>query len=93
MKIEDFKVREVLILTKRHLSGIKKYTVTVEAINHNSNGMVTYSGEKSGQGAFFPENIGTTLFGLKAVEKTGKFSPAFKGFSPRPGDTGHDLMC
>jgi len=94
MNIQDFKTGDQILITFRTRSGEFEYEADVTCINWKDNGMVTYSGRESGQGAFTPERLGENKFGIVDVRIVGHSKTWTENhWSPKPGDTGYDLMC
>lgn len=101
MKLDDFTRGDVLIVTSRSRAGEERRGAVVTAVNFEGNGYVTIVGHDvqglmpTGSGAFKPEQVGTTPYGLTvAVEKVGFVPPRDHHYwYPKPGDTAYDLMC
>lgn len=101
MKLEDFKVGDLLVITGLH----DERAAVVIAIDFQGNGLVTYAGEyredlmPSGTGVFCPEQFDAEGNGLgrfcpRRVRVVGHREVWREGhWYPRPGDRGYDLMC
>lgn len=101
MKINDFKVGDVLLVTTKMKNGYETRSAQVFCINYKNNGLVTFTGinlhgfESTGSSAFDPQKIGKSLFGIKEICVVDHKNPIWHEFfqGPKPGDRGYDLMC
>lgn len=77
--LSDFKVGDVIIVTENtKVCGRRSLEAVVTAVDYNGNGLVTYSGSETGQGAFDPTKVGTTEYGfVVAVTRTGRSRSPF----------------
>jgi hypothetical protein len=98
-KLDDFKPGDLLEITSRNNRGEEVRAAVVMFVNYNDLGYVTFTGDYSrqpmlatGSGAFKPEEVGTTKFGLcVAVKKVGH-RPHHRPWSPKPGDSAYDSV-
>ena len=102
MKIQDFNIGDILLVTSKTRNGYETRIAQVSEINFRNNGLITYQGYynsqkdflQTGQGAFDPEKIGKKPFGTISICVIDSIPPSrYSHWSPRPGDRGYDLMC
>jgi hypothetical protein len=95
---KTFKVGDVILIHTKYRNITE---VRAGHIRSLKNGLFGYTGtfltdfHPTGQGAFTVESIGAKPFGLQRVEVINHIPMAgiYATCSPRPGDTGYDLMC
>ena len=100
MKINDYNIGDVLLITHKTKNGYDTRMGQVSCINYNGNGLVTYESRyssdflSSGSSAFNPEVIGKKPFGVVSICVINNIpSSSYNHQGPRPGDRGYDLMC
>ncbi len=101
MKLSDFKIGDILVITTRMRAGTETRCAQVSDLNYNGLGLVQHCPCRykrlldCGYGSWDPADVGAKQWGKQRVEIVGnKPVPGLAYFcGPRPGDTAYDLMC
>lgn len=101
MKLEDFKIGDIIITTTRMRPGLERRCAQVTDLNYNNLGLVQISPCKheglldSGYSSFDPADVGSKHFGKQSIEFVGhrKIRGPGSSWQPQPGNPSYDLMC
>mgnify|MGYP006373836905 CR=1 FL=1 len=97
--LSDFKPGDLVVLTTLMRAGEEKRAARITSVDYLDRGYVLYEGwsriegvQPTGQGSFYPDLIGGSIYGLQKVEVVGHYVEApYRG--PTPGDHAYDLLC
>ena len=101
MKLLDFKIGDIIVITTVMRAGTARRCAQVTDLDYNGLGLVQHGPTSygdlldSGYGSWDPTQVGAKRYGKQHVEVVGhrKIRGPGAHVSPRPGNTAYDLMC